>query len=74
MHKIISPETYPCSLCALTYSNFTIFPEWAAYVQQLPLEVAFVYKNEWQHGEVYDSFPIVALQQGDSVKVLLMAE
>jgi len=20
-HKIVSPETYPCSLCALTYNN-----------------------------------------------------
>mgnify|MGYP005753798289 CR=1 FL=1 len=73
-HKIVSPKTYPCSLCALTYGNFTIFPEWESYVKQLPLEVKFVYKNEWLHGEVYNKFPVVALQKEDKVEVLLTKE
>jgi hypothetical protein len=73
-HKIISPKTYPCSLCALTYGNFTMFPEWAAYIQTLPYQPEFIYKNEWRHGNVYNKFPVVALQSGDKVNVLLTAE
>lgn len=73
-HKIISPKTYPCSLCALTYGNFTIFPEWETYVKQLPVAVEFVYKNEWRHSGVYNKFPVVALQQAGGVEVLLTAE
>ncbi|MCX2740326.1 hypothetical protein [Pontibacter anaerobius] len=72
-HKIVSPKTYPCSLCSLTYGNFTAFPEWESYVKQLPLEVRFVYKNEWPHGQVYNKFPLVALQ-GEEVEILLTKE
>ncbi|WP_266206038.1 hypothetical protein [Pontibacter kalidii] len=73
-HKIISPKTYPCSLCALTYGNFTIFPEWAEYLDKLPQQLEFVYKNEWKHADVCHKFPVVALQTVEKVEVLLTAE
>lgn len=74
-HKIISPGTYACSLCALTYGNFTIRQEWADYVRQLPLAVEFIYKNEWEFAQVDNNFPLVALKMDEQhVKVLLEAE
>jgi len=24
-HKIVSPQTYECSLCSITYGNFTVY-------------------------------------------------
>ncbi|WP_276496371.1 hypothetical protein [Pontibacter litorisediminis] len=72
-HKIVSPATYSCSLCALTYGNFTVLEEWAEYVERLPLEAVFLYKDEWRHREVYDSYPLVALQREERIDVLLHA-
>ncbi|AKD05146.1 hypothetical protein POKO110462_14300 [Pontibacter korlensis] len=73
-HKIVSPGTYPCSLCALTYGKFNMFEEWAEYIENLPLEVEFQYKDEWQHRDVYDQYPLVALQREQKLEVLLRAE
>jgi hypothetical protein len=28
IHKNVSPETYPCSLCAVTYDNLGMKREW----------------------------------------------
>ncbi|GAB3818369.1 hypothetical protein [Pontibacter rugosus] len=74
VHKIVSPDTYACSLCALTYGKFTMFEDWAEYLQSLPLKVEFIYKNEWRHKEVYDKYPLVALRQNGSITLLLKAE
>lgn len=73
-HKIISPGTYACSLCALTYGKFTMKREWADYVKQLPVEEEFIYKNEWKFAPVREQYPLVALQTGENrVEVLLEA-
>ncbi|RIJ42388.1 GTPase [Pontibacter oryzae] len=73
-HKIISPKTYACSLCALTYGKFTMKEEWAEYIKSLPMEVEFIYKNEWKFAPVRQEYPLVALQTGtDRVEVLLEA-
>jgi hypothetical protein len=73
-HKAISPKTYSCSLCTLTYGRFEMFPEWAEYLKTLPCELSFSYKNEWKHTDVCNEFPVVALQQEGEVAVLLTAE
>lgn len=74
-HKAISPATYNCNLCALTYGTFTMKQEWADYVKQLPLEVEFVYRDEWKHRAAHRDYPLVALQSGEKeAEVLLGAE
>ena len=47
-HKIISPATYACNLCALTYGSFSMKNGWKTFVQQLPFEVFFLHKNEFE--------------------------
>ena len=46
-HKMVSPVTYQCGLCALTYGNFTMKNEWKKFLQHLPAEVSFTYKNDF---------------------------
>lgn len=73
-HKAISPATYDCNLCALTHGTFTMRQEWADYIKSLPLETAFIYRDEWKFGRENLEYPLVALQTGqDEVKVLLAA-
>jgi len=54
LHKIISPSTYACSLCAITYGNHGIRPDWKEFVAQLPVQSAFLHRDELrkQHPEL----------------------
>lgn len=46
-HKILSPSTYPCSLCAITYGATSMRPEWREFVETLPLPVDFLHRDEF---------------------------
>ena len=46
-HKILSPSTYPCSLCAVTYGATAMRPEWKEFVQKLPMPVEFLHRDEF---------------------------
>ncbi len=48
LHKVISPKTYPCSLCAITYGLTSIEPEWQNFLTTLPTTPVFLHKDEFQ--------------------------
>jgi hypothetical protein len=45
-HKIISPSTYACSLCAVTYGNRGMRPDWREFVAELPVKTTFLHRDE----------------------------
>ena len=45
VHKFVSPQTYACNLCSLTYDNTGKKNEWSDYLNSLPIEVLFTYKD-----------------------------
>ncbi len=47
IHKIISPKTYPCNLCSLTYSGASMRKDWKEFVNLLPLKNEFLHKDEF---------------------------
>jgi len=49
-HKVLSPETYPCQLCALTYGPLGMRRRWAAFVKRLPYPAVFLHRNELVRG------------------------
>ncbi|MCI1186247.1 hypothetical protein MON38_02360 [Hymenobacter sp. DH14] len=46
-HKILSPSTYPCSLCAITYGMTSMQPQWRKFIKALPMPVEFLHRNEF---------------------------
>jgi hypothetical protein len=46
VHKVLRPETYPCSLCALTYGWFAMHSDWRRFLFRLPMEKVFLHRNE----------------------------
>ena len=46
-HKILSPATYPCSLCGITYGATSMRPEWQQFIKTLPVPVAFLHRDEF---------------------------
>lgn len=67
-HKIISPATYSCNLCTLTYGNMGIKKEWADFIKNLQMEVEFLHKDEFlvKYGKIISDFPII-LAKRDSI-------
>lgn len=45
-HKIVSPQTYSCNLCAITHSTFKMRDEWKQFVEQLGCQVEFLHRDE----------------------------
>lgn len=48
VHKIVSPATYPCSLCALTYSPVAMRGAWRRFLKRLGLPTLFLYRDEFR--------------------------
>lgn len=51
VHKIVSPATYPCSLCALTYGAVSMRGEWRRFLDETGLPTLFLYRDEF-HGDL----------------------
>jgi len=46
-HKILSPETYACQLCALTHGHFSIRKEWVSFLETLAADCEFLHRDEF---------------------------
>ena len=45
-HKIFSPETYACNLCALTHTAFGMRREWKEFLESLDARTEFLHADE----------------------------
>ena len=63
VHKIVSPATYPCSLCALTYGAFSMRGEWRRFLDRTGLPTRFRYRDEFRSDpDVRDmALPVILL-------------
>lgn len=76
VHKIISPQTYQCDLCKITYGNLGMRKEWKEFIQKLPITVQFLHKDEFIKNYLqftHFSFPAVFRGEG-SISQLITAE
>lgn len=47
MHKIVSPGTYDCKLCEITFGIFTENTDWKKFRESFHLEMEFLHKDEF---------------------------
>jgi hypothetical protein len=73
-HKAVSPDTYQCSLCAVTYGAVSMRPKWKAYLRTLPFPAVFMHRDEWREAfpQSTEDLPAVFLQGGDELPRLLV--
>ena len=45
-HKLVSPKTYACNLCAITHSTFSMRDEWKHFVDELKQPIEFLHRDE----------------------------
>ena len=75
-HKIVSPETYPCSLCALTYDNLGMRRPWREFVKELGYEVEFLHRDELDetYGVEDVLLPAAFIQQDGKLDLWITSE
>lgn len=78
-HKIASPETYDCNLCAITFGNFSENKAWKDFRETSEVEMTFYHKDEFL--KEYQSkwlpkydFPLILLQENNELRVFLSSE
>lgn len=66
-HKIFSPETYECALCALTHGYFKERGEWREFVEGLGAECQFLHRDEFvkRYPQVSQDLPAVFVLRED---------
>ena len=75
-HKIFSPQTYECNLCAITYGNFSIRVEWKEFLESLEAGFEFLHRDEFieKYGLSEQTLPAVFLKKGEELELLITAE
>ena len=76
VHKLVKPETYPCSLCAITYGAVSMHNDWRRFLQSLKLDVVFHHRDDFEaaypgHGIALPA--IVMAEEGGKLQVLVSA-
>ena len=73
VHKLVSPSTYPCSLCALTYGPTGKRAAWAHAISDLGIESEFLHRDELVRvdGPCHPPLPAVFLVRDGARELLI---
>lgn len=75
-HKIFSPDTYECNLCALTFNSFSENTIWKEFREKSGIEMDFLHTDEFKKeynskSEHKFTFPIVLTEIKGDLKVFI---
>ncbi len=74
IHKALSPSTYQCSLCAITYGGVGMKRQWRDWLEAQPFDVQFYHRPDFRAAfpAMADKpLPTVMIDRDDSLSVLL---
>lgn len=74
-HKLFSPETYECNLCAMTYSTLGMKKEWKEFLDTLAIPLEFLHRDELKenYGVEFD-LPAIFLRSGKELNLIIDAD
>ena len=75
-HKVFSPQTYQCNLCALTYSTFWMRKSWRVFLESLERPFEFLHADELNSVYHISGVPLPAVFKKDAegLKLLIDAD
>ncbi len=79
IHKVLSPKTYECRLCELTYGILTENRKWKSFRKHSDIEMIFLHKDEYQKQfkskfEKLYSLPVVLYQDNYELGLIISRE
>ena len=74
VHKVVAPQTYPCSLCAISYGPVAMRRRWRQTLAALPVAVQFFHSDDFPraHPGLTVALPAILLAQGESQPAVLI--
>lgn len=76
LHKLLRPQSYPCSLCGLTHGSVRMDPAWRRFLDRAPMNVRVYHRPDFR--DRYPDFdidlPAVLTERGREPRVLIRAE
>ncbi len=75
-HKVFSPETYQCNLCALTYSSLGMRNDWKEFLESLDRRFEFLHRDEWKkrYGMKSIDLPAIFTCSNDRLEIWIDSE
>lgn len=75
-HKIFSPDTYACNLCALTHTAFGMRGEWKRFLEGLNVPLEFLHADELRSRYGLKDVPLPAVfeKEGGRLRVAVGAD
>ena len=73
-HKLFSPETYECNLCAMTFSALGMKKEWKEFLDTMDIPLEFLHRDEFK--EKYGTeaeLPAIFLRSGKKLNLVIDA-
>ena len=75
-HKVFSPQTYSCNLCAISHSYFSERDEWKEFISGLDAECEFLHRDEFEkkYNLKGNDYPSVFVKKDNRLEVYLDAK
>ena len=75
-HKLFSPDSYACSLCAITHGVFKEKAQWREFVNELEVDCTFMHRDQFieHYPNQLEQFPAVLIKQGEQWSLCLSAQ
>ena len=76
IHKIISPSTYPCALCAITHGAVSMRRAWRLWLQRIDLPAQFFHRSDFRRAWPNErlDLPAILLEQNGQLTTLFAAD
>lgn len=74
-HKVFSPQTYECNLCAISHSYLSERSEWKDFITNLGAECEFLHRDEFEKKYQIkgNDYPVIFVKNENSLDVCLDA-
>jgi len=75
IHKLVSPSTYKCDLCAITYGLTRMKDDWRTWLERYDRPVQFFHRTDFRQAwpGVDVQLPVILVQENDALRVLVSA-
>ena len=72
-HKVLSPKTYSCNLCALTHGHFKIKQDWIEFLEQIDTELEFLHRDEFldKYNQDKAELPAIFIEENGELSLWL---
>lgn len=76
IQKVVSPSTYACDLCAITYGLTTMNSKWRVWLKQLDMPAQFFHRADFRRAWPDENvrLPAILMEKDDQLTALIAAD